>query len=198
MGTPARAGSKFAATASKGWFSQLAPAEQRTFWACMAGWALDGFDVQIFSFAIPAIVATFSITNADAGLIGTVTLLTSAVGGWLAGMLADRFGRVRTLQLTILWFAVFTFLCGFAHTYSQLLVLRALVGLGFGGEWAAGAVLMGEIIRAEHRGKAVGTLQSGWPIGWAAAAIVSKCSLACFRRKGPGAFCSGSACFQRS
>lgn len=102
-----------------------------------------------------------------------MTLLTSAVGGWLAGMLADRFGRVRTLQVTILWFAVFTFLCGFAQTYSQLLVLRALMGLGFGGEWAAGAVLMGEIIRAEHRGKAVGTLQSGWPIGWAAAAIVS-------------------------
>src|SRR6516164_1981209 len=158
---------------SSGWYGELAPSEKRTFWACFGGWALDAFDVQIFSFAIPAIVATFSITNTEAGLIGTVTLLTSALGGWFAGMLADRFGRVRTLQITILWFAVFTFLCGFAQTYQQLLVSRALMGLGFGGEWAAGAVLMGEIIRAQHRGKAVGTVQSGWPVGWAAAAILA-------------------------
>jgi MFS family permease len=129
--------------------------------------------VQIFSFAIPAIVATFSISNSDAGLIGTVTLLTSAFGGWFAGSLADRFGRVRTLQITIVWFAIFTFLCGFAQTYYQLLISRALMGLGFGGEWAAGAVLMGEVIRAQHRGKAVGTVQSGWAIGWGAAAILS-------------------------
>src|ERR1700681_2180117 len=99
-------------------------------------------------------MATFSITNVDVGLIGTVTLLTSAFGGWLAGMLADRLGRVRMLQISIVWFAVFTFLCGFAQTYHQLLASRALMGLGFGGEWAAGAVLMGEVIRAEHRGKA--------------------------------------------
>jgi MFS family permease len=88
-------------------------------------------------------------------------------------MLADRFGRVRTLQITIVWFAVFTFLCGFSQTYNQLLISRALMGFGFGGEWAAGAVLMGEVIRARHRGKAVGFVQSGWSIGWAVAAILS-------------------------
>src|SRR5947207_1121061 len=130
-------------------------------------------DVQIFSFVIPAIIIAFAITNADAGLIGTVTLLTSAFGGWMAGMLADRFGRVRTLQITVVWFAFFTFLCGFAQSYSQLLVSRALMGLGFGGEWAAGAVLMGEVIRAHHRGKAVGSVQSGWAIGWGVAALLS-------------------------
>jgi MFS family permease len=75
--------------------------------------------VQIFSFAIPAIIAAFAISNAEAGLIGTATLLTSAFGGWFAGALSDRFGRVRTLQITIAWFAVFTFLCGFAQTYTQ-------------------------------------------------------------------------------
>jgi MFS family permease len=155
------------------WYRQLSLGEKRTFWACVGGWVLDAFDVQIFSFAIPAIVATFSISNSDAGLIGTVTLLTSAFGGWFAGSLADRFGRVRTLQVTIVWFAIFTFLCGFAQTYYQLLISRALMGLGFGGEWAAGAVLMGEVIRAQHRGKAVGTVQSGWAIGWGAAAILS-------------------------
>jgi MFS family permease len=158
---------------SANWYAQLAPNERRTFWACFGGWALDALDVQIFSFAIPAIMATFSITNVDAGLIGTITLLTSAFGGWFAGLLADRFGRVRTLQITVLWFAVFTFMCGFAQSYHQLLVSRALMGFGFGGEWAAGAVLMGEVIRAQHRGKAVGTVQSGWSIGWAVAAILS-------------------------
>ena len=164
----ANSGTEFTA-----WYGELAPNEKRTFWACFGGWALDALDVQIFSFAIPAIIAAFSITKADAGLIGTVTLVASAFGGWFAGMLADRFGRVRTLQITVVWFAFFTFLCGFAQSYSQLLVLRAVMGLGFGGEWAAGAVLMGEIIRAQHRGKAVGSVQSGWAIGWGVAALLS-------------------------
>src|SRR6202795_4338983 len=80
-------------------YGDLAPSEKRTFWACFGGWALDAMAVQIFSFAIPAIIAAFHLTKADAGLIGTVTLLTSAFGGWVAGILADRFGRVRTLQI---------------------------------------------------------------------------------------------------
>src|SRR5260370_10409935 len=155
------------------WYGELALAKKRTCWDCFGGWARDALDVQILTFAIPAIIAAFSITNADAGFIGTVTLLTSAFGGWFAGMLADRFGRVRTLQITVVWFAFFTFLCGFAQCYHRLLVLRGLMGLGFGGEWAAGAVLMGEVIRAQHRGKAVGSVQSGWAIGWAVAAILS-------------------------
>src|SRR5437763_10557270 len=155
------------------WFSGLHRREKNSFWACVGGWLLDAMDVQMLSFAIPAIIIAFAITNADAGLIGTVTLLTSAFGGWFAGALADRFGRVRTLQITILWFAFFTLLCGFAQNYTQLLVFRALMGLGFGGEWAASAVLMGEVIRPQHRGKAVGSVQSGWAIGWAVAAAMA-------------------------
>jgi MFS family permease len=155
------------------WYSELDPREKNTFWACIGGWMLDAMDVQMFSFAIPAIIAAFAITNADAGLIGTATLLTSAFGGWFAGALSDRFGRVRTLQITIAWFAVFTLLCGFAQNYAQLFAFRALMGLGFGGEWAAGAVLMGEVIRAEHRGKAVGAVQSGWAVGWGIAALLA-------------------------
>src|ERR1700730_8653270 len=155
------------------WYSEMQPREKSTFWACTGGWILDAMDVQILSFAIPAIIAAFAITNADAGLIGTATLLSSAFGGWFAGALSDRFGRVRTLQITIAWFAVFTFLCGFAQNYSQLFIFRALMGLGFGGEWAAAAVLIGEVIRPEHRGKAVGAMQSGWAIGWGIAALLA-------------------------
>jgi MFS family permease len=158
---------------SVGWYSELAPAERRTFWACFGGWTLDAMDVMVFSFVIPTIIVAFHITNADAGLIGTVTLLTSAFGGWLAGILADRFGRVRVLQITVVWFAFFTLLCGFAQDYWQLFTFRALMGIGFGGEWAAGAVLMGEMIRAQHRGKAVGTVQSGFAVGWGLAALLA-------------------------
>lgn len=96
----------------------------------------------------------------------------SAVGGWVAGWFADRFGRVLTLQIAILTFAVFTFLSGLAQNYAQLFVARALLGFGFGGEWAAGAVLLGEVIRPQHRGKALGFMQAGWAVGWAIAALL--------------------------
>ncbi len=162
------------------WFTEMKPREKNTFWACFGGWVLDAMDVQLLSFVFPAIIAAFAISNADAGLIGTATLFASAFGGWIAGSLADRIGRVRTLMITILWFAVFTLLCGFAQNYSQLLVLRALMGLGFGGEWAAAAVLIGEVIRPQHRGKAVGTMQSGWAIGWGLAALLSTAFLSYF------------------
>jgi MFS family permease len=155
------------------WYAEMAPREKSAFWACTGGWILDAMDVQIYSFAIPAIIAAFHLTNTDAGLIGTSTLLASAFGGWFAGAISDRFGRVRTLQITIAWFAVFTFLTGFAQNYSQLLACRALMGFGFGGEWAAAAVLIGEFIRPQHRGKAVGAMQSGWAIGWGVAALLA-------------------------
>jgi MFS family permease len=155
------------------WYGQMNGRERAAFWASIGGWILDAMDVQILSFAFPAIIAAFAISNADAGLIGTSTLFASAFGGWFAGALSDRFGRVRTLQITIVWFAVFTGLCGFAQNYTQLLTLRALMGFGFGGEWAAAAVLVGEIIRPENRGKAVGAMQSGWAIGWGPAALLA-------------------------
>jgi len=138
----------------------------------VGGWALDAMDVQMYSFVIPALIATWGITRAQAGVLGTAALLVSAVGGWLAGWIADRFGRVRTLQVAILWFAIFTFLSGLAQNYEQLFVARALLGLGFGGEWAAGAVLLGESIRAEHRGKALGIMQAGWAVGWGMATVL--------------------------
>src|SRR3954451_23387001 len=153
------------------WFSDLTPKERRTMGACFGGWSLDALDVQIYSFVIPTLLALWGISKAEAGILGTVTLLLSAFGGWIAGMLSDRYGRVRVLQITIVWFALFTFLSGFTNSFTQLFVLRGLQGLGFGGEWAVGSVLMGEAIRAQHRGKAVGTVQGGWAIGWAIAAV---------------------------
>ncbi|WP_232667251.1 MFS transporter [Pseudonocardia sp. TRM90224] len=147
--------------------------ERRTFWGCFGGWAVDAMDVQIFSLVIPVLIATrFLADNTQAGLIATATLLSSALGGWLAGALADRIGRVRVLMLTVIWFSVFTFLCGLAQDWTQLLIFRALMGFGFGGEWVAGAVLMGETVRAQFRGRAVGSVQSGWAIGWGMAVLL--------------------------
>jgi MFS family permease len=153
-----------------GWYGHLNSNERRAFWSCKIGYALDAMDTQFLSFVIPALIATWGLTTGEAGLIGTVTLLMSALGGWVAGILSDKYGRVRTLQITIVWFAVFTLACAFAQNFSQLLIARGLMGLGFGGEWTAGAVLMGEVIRARDRGKAVGMVQAGWAIGWAVAA----------------------------
>ena len=154
------------------WFGELNAKERRTMGACFGGWALDAFDVQMYSFVIPTVIALWGLSRGEAGLIGTVTLLISSFGGWFSGALADRFGRVRMLQITILWYSVFTFLCAFAQNFEQLFVLRALHGLGFGGEWAAGAVLMGEVIRDKYRGRGVGIVQTGWAVGWGAAALV--------------------------
>ncbi|HWK46417.1 MAG TPA: MFS transporter [Stellaceae bacterium] len=154
------------------WLVELSPKERRTLGACVGGWALDAMDVQLYSFVIPTLIATWGVTRGEAGALGTAALMTSAFGGWVAGFIADRYGRVRTLQIAILWFAVFTFLSGLAQNFEQLFAARALMGFGFGGEWAAGAVLLGETIRPKHRGKALGTMQSGWAVGWGAAALL--------------------------
>jgi len=174
--TVARAPTEADAAATSGgpfrWYREISSQERRTFWSCKVGYALDAMDTQILSFVIPTLIGVWGLSKADAGLIGTCTLLASAAGGWAAGILSDRIGRVRALQITILWFAVFTFLCGLAQNYEQLLIARTLMGFGFGGEWTAGAVLIGEAIRAQDRGKAVGMVQAGWALGWGVSALL--------------------------
>jgi MFS family permease len=152
-------------------YRDMSLSERRTSWACAAGWALDGMDFMIYPLVIGTIIALWKVDAGAAGLAGTVTLLSSAVGGWLGGYLADRIGRVRTLQFTILWFSVFSLVCAVVQNFDQLLIARAVLGLGFGGEWAAGAVLMGEAIRPQYRGRAVGSVQSGWAVGWGMAVL---------------------------
>ncbi len=154
------------------WYRQVSKGERYTFWACFGGWALDALDVQMFSLVIPAIIAEWGISKTQAGLVSGVTLVASALGGWICGAAADRYGRVKTLQVTVVFFSVFTLLSAFAQNYPQFIVLKALQGFGFGGEWAAGAVLMAETIRNEHRGKAMGAVQSAWAVGWAAAVLL--------------------------
>ena len=88
-------------------YRDMNASERRTFWACAAGWALDGMDFMIYPLVIGTSITMWKVDAGYAGLAGTVTSLSSAVGGWLGGYVADRIGRVRTLQFTILWFSFF-------------------------------------------------------------------------------------------
>ncbi len=154
------------------WLRSLGPEGRRAFVGAFGGYALDSYDFQVLPLGLVAIAASLRISTGEAGLLTTVTLALSAVGGVGAGILVDRIGRVRTLQLTVITYAVFTVLCGFAPNFDTLLVFRALQGLGFGGEWAAGAILVAEYCSPRYRGRTVGFIQSSWAVGWALSVVV--------------------------
>jgi MFS family permease len=156
---------------SRMWLAETTPRERRTLIAACAGYGLDGFDFMLYTFVIPTLLAAWHLSKTQAGYIATGALVTSAAGGWAAGVLADRHGRVRVLQWTVAWFALCACLSGFTTSFAQLLATRALQGFGFGGEWAVGAVLIAETVKARHRGKAAGVVQSGWALGWGAAVL---------------------------
>ena len=155
------------------WYRMMNGQTKRVFWTCSVGWGLDMANAQVYQFLIPLLMASLGLTLAKAGMIASATYFASAIGGWVGGWLCDRYGRARILQGTILWFSVFAALSGFAQNADQLLALRVMQGLGFGAEWAVGAVLLGELIRPEHRGRAIGTVQSAGTIGSGIAALLA-------------------------
>jgi MFS family permease len=154
-----------------GWWRDLGDHGRKAFKAAFAGYALDGFDLIILTLSLTAIGATFGVSKGATGALTTVTLTASALGGVLGGVLADRVGRARTLMMTVGIYSVFTFLSGIASSYEMLLVFRVFQGIGFGGEWAVGAILVAELVRPDVRGKSLGIIQSSWAIGWALAVI---------------------------
>ncbi|MBZ3902316.1 MFS transporter [Streptomyces griseiscabiei] len=155
-----------------GWLRALGPRGRRAFGGAFGGYALDSYDYFTLPLSMVALTAYFGLDNGQTGLFTTVTLVVSAIGGAAAGVLADRIGRVKALMITVITYAVFTVACGFAPNYETLLVFRALQGLGFGGEWAVGAILVAEYASARHRGRTLGAIQSSWAVGWGLAVIV--------------------------
>ncbi len=137
------------------------------------GWMLDAMDVMLYAFALNAIREEFHLSAAGAGALASVPLLTGAAGGVLFGVLADRIGRVRALVYSILTYSLFTGLTATSGGVGWLVFWRALVGLGLGGEWSAGSVLVAESWPAEHRGKAIGLMQAGWAVGYILAAALA-------------------------
>ena len=159
------------------WYRALSRPGRRAFLGAFGGYGLDAYDFQVLPLGLTAIAAYFHLSKGQSGLLTTVTLVVSALGGIIAGVLIDRVGRSRTMMITIATYALFTALCGFAQNYPTLLTFRALQGLGFGGEWAAGAVLVAEYASAKYRGRTVAFVQSSWAVGWGLAVIIGTLAL---------------------
>jgi MFS family permease len=153
------------------WWAELGDRGRKAFRAAFAGYMLDAFDLIVLTLSLAAIGTTFGVDTGATGALATVTLSASAIGGILGGVLADRFGRARTLMVTVAVYSLFTFLSGLASSYEMLMVFRVFQGIGFGAEWGVGAVLVAELVRPESRGRAMGVIQSAWSVGWALAVV---------------------------
>jgi SHS family lactate transporter-like MFS transporter len=140
--------------------------------AAFLGWMLDGYDFTILTLVLIEIREELSMSSAEAGALGTVTLLTRLVGGVVGGKAADRLGRKTPLMISILWFSAFSLLSGFATSYWNLLLFRALFGLGMGAEWAAGMPLVLEHWPERSRGAVSGFVQGAFSWGFILAAGV--------------------------
>jgi MFS family permease len=154
------------------WWREMPAPGQRGVIGAFLGYGLDSYDFWVLPLGLAAIGTTFGLSGGEKGWLATATLVASAIGGVAAGALADKIGRTRTLMITIIAYAVFTALCGLAPNYPTLLIFRVLQGIGFGGEWATGAILVAEYASARHRGRAVAVIQSSWAVGWLAAALM--------------------------
>lgn len=155
-----------------GWWRAGTSEGRRALVAGSLGWMLDSFDVMLYALVLAALMKDLDMAKFTAGLLGSVTLVASAIGGLVFGVVADRYGRTRALISSILIYSVFTAACGLAQTVAQLAVFRMFLGLGMGGQWASGAALVSETWSAEHRGKALGFMQSAWAVGYGLAALV--------------------------
>ena len=152
---------------------QATPAQRRTLLAAALGWALDAFDTMLYALVLALLMRDLGMNKSTAGLLGTLTLLASGIGGMLFGFLADRIGRKRALMASILTYSACSFASGLATSITMLAAARFVLGLGMGGEWNTGATLVAESWPTEFRAKAISMVQSSWAIGFAAAALVS-------------------------
>ena len=159
-------------------WSQTTPGQRKTLLAAALGWALDAFDVMLYSLVLAHIIRDLGMTQSKAGLLNTLTLLASGIGGVLFGYIADRIGRKRALMLSILTYSVCSFASGLATSVLMLAVFRFILGLGMGGEWNTGATLVAETWPTNLRAKAIALVQSSWAIGFALAALVTYVVLA--------------------
>ena len=155
------------------WYRTITAEQWRALAAGKAGWMLDAMDFMLYAMAIGQLRTYFGFNDATAGMLGTATLVTSGVGGVLFGYVADRFGRTRALMGTIILFSAASLGAATSGSVIQLLMWRALLGIGMGGEWASGAVLISETWPPAHRNKAISLMQSGWAIGYIAAAVMA-------------------------
>src|SRR3954449_1002326 len=141
--------------------------------ASAVGYAMDGFDFLILGFMMSAIALDLGLSATAGASLATFTLIGAVIGGFVFGMLADAYGRVRVLSLTILLFAVFTGLCAFAKGYWDLVAYRTIAGLGLGGEFGIGMALVAEAWPAKWRARACSYVGLGWQAGVLIAALTT-------------------------
>ena len=153
--------------------SGVTSAQRKTLVAAALGWALDAFDVMLYALVLAHVMRDLGMDKPTAGLLGTLTLLASGIGGVLFGFIADRIGRTKALMLSILTYSVCSFASGLSTSVLMLAVFRFLLGLGMGGEWNTGATLVAETWPVHLRAKALSIVQSSWALGYAAAALVA-------------------------
>ncbi len=152
---------------------QATPAQRRTLLAAALGWALDAFDAMLYTLVLALLMRDLGMSKTTAGLLSTLTLLASGLGGVLFGFVADRVGRKRALMSSILTYSICSFASGLATSIAMLAAARFVLGLGMGGEWNTGAALVAETWPTELRAKAIAIVQSSWAVGFAAAALVA-------------------------
>src|SRR6202795_905301 len=152
---------------------QATTEQRRTLLAASLGWMLDAFDAMLYALVLTHVMRDLGMSKATSGLLYTLTLLASGMGGVLFGFLADRIGRKRALMASILTYSVCSFASGLATSIAMLAAARFVLGLGMGGEWNTGATLLAETWPTEFRAKAISIVQSSWAIGFAAAALVA-------------------------
>ncbi|KLN57223.1 MFS transporter [Variovorax paradoxus] len=146
-------------------------------WKALAGsaigYAMDGFDLLILGFMLPAISADLHLSAGQAGSLVTWTLIGAVAGGIVFGSLSDHFGRIRVMTWTIMLFAVFTGLCAFAQGYWDLLAYRTIAGIGLGGEFGIGMALAAEAWPANKRARVSSYVALGWQLGVLGAALLT-------------------------
>lgn len=137
------------------------------------GLMVDGMDLMFLSYSLPSLMREFQIDKVQAGSLASYTLLGMAIGGFLGGWAADRFGRVRVVVWTIALFSVATAALAFTQSYGQFAALRFVSALGLGAEYVVSNTLMGEYVPTERRTTVLGTLQAGWSVGYIVAASLA-------------------------
>src|SRR5262249_29186472 len=155
------------------WSAGISSAQRRTLIAAALGWMLDAFDAMLYALVLAYIMRDLGMLKATGGLLNSLTLLASGIGGVGFGLVADRLGRKRALMLSILTYSLCSLGSGFATSVAMLAVFRFVLGLGMGGEWNIGATLVAETWPTELRAKAIALVQSSWAIGYAFAALVA-------------------------
>lgn len=150
------------------------PGTKHAVLAGFLGWTLDAFDFFIVVFLFDTLAHQFGVSKKEIVLTTTATLAMRPVGALLFGLLADRYGRRIPLMANVIYFSIIEVLCGFSPNFTVFLILRALFGIGMGGEWGVGASLAMEAAPVRWRGVLSGILQSGYSIGYLLAAIAAR------------------------